>query len=162
MLAEFARALGGSGFSTWLRLSPYGIQTLQTIHILALAALIASAFMLDLRLLGITRSDDTAAHLRRRFLPAHWIGFAVLLLTGALLIAVEPVDLLFNTTLRIKLALIVIALLLTVLIQRGLWQETLLRHLPRGHRTLLAIGGALSLTLWTAIAACGRFIAYVG
>lgn len=161
MLVEFARWLNGTEFSVWLRFSDYGIQALQTVHILALAAVLGAAFLLDARLLGVVKSADTAAHLARRFLPAHWIGLAVLLVSGALLIAAEP-DLLFNRTLRIKLVGIVAALALTVAIGRALRIDAMLPGLSTPRRVLLAVCGGISLLLWVFIAAAGRFIAYAG
>ena len=161
MLVEFARWLHGTEFSVWLRFSPYGVQGLQTVHILALAAMLGGAFLLDARLLGLVRSADSAAHLARRFLPAQWIGFAVLLLSGALLIVAEP-DLLFNRTLRVKFVLLVAIVTVTAGITAALRRETKLRDMPAGRRVLLGVLGALSLLLLVAIAAAGRLIAYAG
>lgn len=161
MLLDFARWLGGTEFSVWLRLGGYGVQGLQTVHILALAAVLGGAFLLDARLVGAVKSADTAAHLARRFLPAQWIGFAVLLVSGLLLITVEP-DLLFNRTLRLKLMLIVVVAAVTVAIAAALRQETLLREMTRGRRMLLGGLGGLSLLLLVAIGFAGRFVAYAG
>lgn len=162
MILEFARWLDGTEFSVWLRFARFGIQSLQTIHILALAALLGAAMLLDLRLLGVVKSGDTAAHLARRFLPLHWIGLAVLLPSGLLLIAAEPGQLIFNTVLRAKLALVVAAALLTLWTGRALRADMRLADLPRGRRSLLAALGGASLLLWLAIGTMGRFIAYIG
>lgn len=160
MLFDFARALNDSDFSRWIRLTPFVVQGLQTIHILALAAVLGSAFLLDLRLLGWVRSDDTAAHLARRFMPGHWTGFIVLLLSGVLLIAGEPIELIFSDTLRIKLALAAIVIALTCVAARLLRVDARVHELPRGRRTLLAVIGGVSLVLFVLISFAGRFVAY--
>ncbi len=162
MLRHFAIWLGDTGFSEWIRFTPGAIQWLQTIHILGLAALIGAAFLLDMRLVGAVRTPDTAAHLRRRFLPSHWAGFAVLLVSGLLLIAGEPGELLFNTTFRWKIAGIVAALVLTLGVRAALSEDAPLSALSKNRRAVLAALGAGSLALWVAIGLAGRFIAYIG
>lgn len=161
MMTEFARWLMETGLSRWIRFTPGVIQGLQTVHILALAAVISASFLLNIRLLGIARSDDEGPHLARRYLPTVWIGVAVLALTGVMLVIGEP-GLMFNATLQVKLALIVVALLLTWALGRGLKPALRLAETPPGRRRALAAGGAASILLWVLIALAGRFIAYIG
>ena len=65
------------------------IPVMQTIHILSVAMVFSSVVMIELRVLGLTRSqtiEDTA----RRFVPWIFGGVGVLALTGTVLIIGEP------------------------------------------------------------------------
>ncbi len=161
MLIEIARWLDGAAFSQWLRHMPGAVQILKTVHILAMAALLGSALLLNLRLMGVRRGGDTPAHLARRFLPVHWIGLAVMAASGVMLVAAEPGELMFSQTFGVKLMLIAVALALMLALGALLRTGTPLSTLPRGRRALLFVLGLVSLLLWIAIAVAGRFIAYL-
>ena len=66
------------------------IPTLQTIHILAIAALFSSAILFDLRLWGVVERDLPLKDMARRFFPVIWFALPVLLTSGAFLIVGEP------------------------------------------------------------------------
>jgi hypothetical protein len=155
-------------FCTWLQNTPFSkaiaatawlIPVLQTIHILAIASVISSAFLLHLRLAGLTRGEEGAEAMARRFLPFIWGALPVLLLTGAALIAAEPARSLENPSFALKMLLLLGAVGLTLLYQRGLatpggWRVSA----PR--RAAAKLVAFLSLALWSGIVLAGRWIAY--
>jgi hypothetical protein len=65
------------------------IPLLQTIHILAIAMVLSSVFMIDLRILRVTKSQSMAAT-AHRFVPWIWAGIALLAASGMILIVGEP------------------------------------------------------------------------
>ncbi|MGB8841225.1 MAG: DUF6644 family protein [Aliidongia sp.] len=155
-------------FCTWLQNTPFSqtiaatawlIPLLQTIHILAIASVISSAFLLHLRLAGLTRGEEGAEAMAHRFLPFIWGALPVLLVTGAVLIAAEPARSLENPSFALKMLLLLGAIGVTVFYQRGLarpgyWRVTAPR---RAAARLIAF---MSLALWTGIVVAGRWIAY--
>ena len=164
MLQEVAR------FCDWLSVTPISmrlqsvewiIPAVQSLHILAIAIVMSSVIMVDLRLMGLMGHTQSISGMARRFIPWVWWALVVLLLTGAVLITAEPRRDLLNPVFQAKMALLVVAIAVTVL-----FQETVRRNMefwdlsPR--RRLGAWATALiSLLLWTAIVGCGRWIAYV-
>ncbi len=164
MLQEVAR------FCDWLSVTPISmrlqsvewiIPAVQSVHILSIAIVMSSVIMVDLRLMGLMGHTQSISGMARRFIPWVWWALAALLLTGAVLITAEPRRDLLNPVFQAKMALLVVAIAVTVL-----FQETVRRNMefwdlsPR--RRLGAWATALiSLLVWTAIVGCGRWIAYV-
>lgn len=130
---------------------------LQTLHILAIATVMAAVLVIDLRLLGVAGRDDGFPLYMRRYTPWIWRALIVLLVTGSLLVIGEPARSLKNWVFLTKMALVTGAVLLTALAQRPLRQAV-----ERGSAPALAKPFALaSLLLWTLIVLAGRWIAYV-
>jgi hypothetical protein len=147
--------------STWLLGNIPGLPPiLQTIHLLGIAAIMASVLMMNLRILGLAvpsqRIDEMAIRLRI------WAvgGVAAIALSGIWFVLARPNRYFFNPVFQIKFALLPLALLSSYLIfQRTLRFPGYWEHSPR--RLLLAKFLALiSLLLWLTVAMAGRWIAY--
>ena len=153
-----------TGFAEWLGRTPltevvaghfWIVPALQTIHILAVAAVLISVLLINLRVAGLVEGGQPVAVILDRYLRPTAIAVAVLAVTGFLLIAGEPTRAIFRTIFWTKMAFIVAALVLT-------WS----------HRPAFAIQGAratparrgiavVALLLWLAVIVAGRWIAYV-
>ena len=133
------------------------IPGVQTIHILAISVVMASAVMIDLRLLGAFSRTQSVHDVSQRFVPWIWVAVGVLALSGGLLIIGEPGRELLNQVFWLKMTLLVCALSVTGVFQYvadhalGFWERR------RGAASALAIA---SLLLWVGILAAGRWIAY--
>jgi hypothetical protein len=158
-----------SAVSSWLERTPFSqrlqtvewvIPAVQTIHILAIAAVMGSMLLFNLRLLGLNGTDVPLARVSSRFIPVIWAAVLVLFASGAVMIAAEPERSLLNPVFQLKMALLLTAMGLTVATVRplrrspGYWGDTVAR--ARVAR-LCAIS---SLGLWVAILFAGRWIAY--
>src|SRR5258707_10457064 len=104
------------------------IPTVQSIHILAISAVAASALMINLRLLGLYAADQPLREILARFLPFIWWPLIVLLLTGIVMIVGEPPRSLKNPVFQLKMPLLVAALVAT-----SLCRLILRRHPASGH-----------------------------
>ena len=98
------------------------------------------------------------AHL---LLPWAWAGFAVQVITGAMLFSSEAVHMQRNPAFRLKMFLILMAGVhafvfhLTVYRNVAAWDESAAP--PVGAK----LAGAISILLWVGIVAAGRFIGFV-
>ena len=151
--------IAATAASNFIKDATWVIPTVQSIHILAIAALLASMAMLDLRLAGVIGREQSTRQLARRFLPVLWCALPVLLCTGIVMIAGEPARELLNRFFWIKMSTLMVALLLTIPMQR-LVTEGRLGDLPKGRRNTLRAIALFSLLLWMVIVFCGRWIAY--
>lgn len=140
----------------WLWLYPI----IETIHILGLAIVFGSVAMFDLRLLGFSRHllvTDMARHL----LPWSFLSFAVVVLSGFFLFAVDATEIAANPAFRLKLLL-----LCATGINAAFFHGVALKSVKfwnRGVRTPAVVRAiaVISLVLWTGVIICGRLIAYV-
>ena len=160
MLTALVGWLAHTGASDVIRKISWIIPTVQTIHILSISIVIASACLLDLRLLQLLRHPVSIAGMARRFIPWIWGALCVLLLTGSILIVGEPGRELLNAMFWIKMSLIVVAVGVTASLQFTLRRNHGFWELSRGRRGLARATAVLSLVLWLSVIVAGRWIAY--
>ncbi|MFZ1990976.1 MAG: DUF6644 family protein [Alphaproteobacteria bacterium] len=132
------------------------IPTVQTIHILAIAAVVGSMVLLDLRVLGIAARAQSLSSVSERLLPWVWRALIVLLLTGIVMVTGEPGRSLVNSIFQIKMALVIVAAVLTFFLQRSLRARGAAEAAPADAKAI----AALSLVTWVLIVFAGRWIAY--
>jgi hypothetical protein len=141
-----------------IQVTKWVVPTVQTVHILAIAAVASSALMIDLRLIGVFWADRPMKNVSTRFLPFVWWPLLILFVTGALMIIAEPARSLKNPAFQLKMTLLVAALIVTGLIQYFQRRDAGLRG--RGSHAVAVAVAIVSLALWSAIIFAGRWIAY--
>jgi len=163
-LEAFAKSIAGSAAhdtAVYLLSNVPGLPPIvQTFHILAIAVIMGSVVMVDLRMLGVALRSQHPAELLRRWLPWLWWSLPVLALSGLMFVVARPGRYFANPVFGVKFALLLPALLLTLALQlmsrriAGLWDA------PSRLRRLAQAGAALSLLLWIGVVLAGRWIAY--
>jgi hypothetical protein len=155
---------------TWLAATPAShtiksvawiIPAVQTVHILAVAAVITAALVTNLRLLGIGARELAMAAVTSRFLPYLWWSLPVLFATGLTLIVGEPARVLKSPVFLMKMGLLLAAAGATLGCQMPLRGDAEFWHLNGRRRRAVRLLAAASLSLWIAIIFAGRWIAYV-
>jgi hypothetical protein len=152
-LVAFCEALSATTVSQFLQGVTWLVPAVQTVHILAIAVVFASAGLLDLRLLDLAARSQSAGGMARRLLPAVWCGLAVLLGSGAVLILVEPMRALPNPAFQLKMLLLLLAVVLTGVLKASLRDDY--------NRPSVRLTAAVSLLLWIVVIVAGRWIAYI-
>jgi uncharacterized membrane protein len=160
MLHQFATALANTSLSKLIEDISWIVPLVQTIHILALAIILSSAAMLNLRLMGLAGRRVTIAGMSERFLPWVWAALAVLAVTGIILIVGEPERSLPNFSFQLKMALLAAVIVITIVFQRTIKRNADYWDLSPARRRSARVTAVLSLAMWMAIAVCGRLIAY--
>jgi hypothetical protein len=138
------------------------IPAVQTVHILAIAAVVSAAVALTLRALEWTRRDVPQAGVAAGFAPVLWWALPILLATGAILIVAEPARALENPVFFLKMGLVVAASLATLTYQLPLRRNAEFWQLTRRRTQAGRAVAVMSLLLWSGVIISGRFIAYVG
>jgi hypothetical protein len=160
MFRPFADWLEETPLSKALQTHDWIIPTSQSIHILAVSIVFASACMLNWRLLGARRSGRSTLQLSGSLLPRMWYGLAVLLLTGLVQTIAEPVRQFVTVVFWAKMVMLIIVVAITAQYMKTVrssaaeWDDDSSR--PPGGRTF----AVASILLWLAIITCGRFIGY--
>jgi hypothetical protein len=160
-LDPFCHWLGATPLSQTLQSVDWIIPAVQTIHILAVAAVITAALMIDLRLLGVRGTDQPVASVTLRFMPLIWWPLPLLLLTGAVLIIAEPARALENPVFLLKMSLLLAAACVTLALQIPLRSDPAFWEASIGRKRTAQLIAVVSLPLWVAIICAGRWIAYV-
>jgi hypothetical protein len=159
-LSEFSKWLAATEVSHVIQTTTWIIPTLQTIHILSVAAVFSAAILVDLRIWRLIERDEPLPEMARRFLPTIWPVLVILLVTGSLLIIGEPRRSLLNSTFYLKMALLVVAILLTIGLQRSISSSPNSWDRDRWRRIVGRFAATVSILVWCGILFAGRWIAY--
>jgi hypothetical protein len=160
VLEQFLQALQDTSVATTIRENESLFPWIECAHVLALTLVIGSIAVVDLRLLGLASRDRGVVQTTASVLPITWTAFAFAVLTGGLMFASNATVYAHNIFFQLKILLIGVAGLnmatYHLLLNRCAvsWQTT--EQTPLRARFV----GAVSLCLWVAIAAFGRWIGF--
>jgi len=160
-LKHFAEWLSTTFLSIFIQEhNSWAIPTIQSIHILGIAVVMGSVFMIDLRVLGWAWMDQTLRQTTRRFGPWLTGALCVLLPTGLLMVIGEPVRELVSFSFWLKMFLVAVGTLIAAIFQitlrkhEQLWEQTLV------HRVSIKCLAVVTFLVWVGIIILGRLIAY--
>lgn len=152
---DWALALEQSAPARLLRGAVSLYPAVDTVHVVGLALLFGAIVPLDLRLIGCWRSVPLAT-MARTALPVAVTGLLLTLASGTLLFIVRARDYAAEPLFVTKMVLLAFAVGNALWLHRGApWRAGDGTHRP-GWR----VAGALSLSLWLAVIAAGRWIGY--
>ena len=132
----------------------------ETLHILALTTLFASAAILHLKILGVLGHDRPLGPLARRLLPLTWSALVVLVLTGGLLVLNRPGRYFRSDMFIFKMGFVLLAVAWTLALTIGFARHEPFWDADAGKRRMAKAGAVLALALWSGAIVCGRWIAY--
>jgi hypothetical protein len=135
-----------------LKSNLYAYPLLEVVHLVGLATLFGTIFMVDLRILGRMRRLDLQA-LTQSLLPWTVAGFALALVTGLTMFVMRISDLIANPMFIAKMCLLFAAgTNAAILHARGPINE---------NSGISRTQALLSILIWIAVIVCGRWIAYI-
>ena len=149
----------GQAMRQWLWLYP----SVEIVHIAGIALLFGSIAVLDLRLLGVSRSIPIRT-LARHVLPWSAGSFLLIIPSGLLMFTAHATEFIDSEVFVIKMLLIMAggvnaALFHTITFRTAdVWDSEEMRKLPPPPSARAA--GAISLLIWISVIACGRLLAY--
>ncbi len=123
--------------------APWVIPTLLVIHLIAIAFIVGSALVSNLRLAGVLADNVEVGTVLRRYRPWLWGALTAALLSGLIMAIARPDRLLGNPVFGAKLVLLLAAMVMTLMASR----------LPKPLAWM-------SLGLWIAVIVCGRWVAH--
>jgi len=149
----------GRAMREWLWLYP-GIET---VHIVGIGLLFGSIAVLDIRLLGFSRSIP-AKRLAAHVLPWTAASFLLIIPSGLMMFTAHASEFIDSPVFVLKMCLIMAAGVnaavfhAVVFRTADVWDSDEMRKLPPPPSARLS--AALSLLIWIAVIACGRLLAY--
>jgi hypothetical protein len=159
-LLRFFEWLGNTSWSIAFHESRYVFLLVLMIHVLTLSVFVGTALMIDLRLLGRTMTDVPVSQVMTRLMPWTEAGFAVMVVTGALLFYAAPVARYENIFFRVKMTALALAVINMWLFRRSEYRRVAEWDRDPVPPRRVRIAGALSLLLLALIITAGRMMAY--
>jgi hypothetical protein len=139
--------------STWM------FPTIETVHVIAVASVIGTIAVVDLRLIGVASNKRPASALIHEFLPWTWAAFALAVVSGGLLFTSRAADYMAIQPFVAKFAIMALAAVNMLVFH--LTTEKRIAAWDQGRPAIGArIAGGLSLLLWSAIVVCGRQVGF--
>ena len=120
MFRPFADWLSTTPLSDALQTHGWVVPTSQSIHILAISVVFASACMINARLLGFGMRGRSVSQLTTTLVPWMWRALAVLLCTGLIQTIAEPVRQFVTPVFWAKMIMIVVVATMTAVYVRAL------------------------------------------
>jgi hypothetical protein len=158
--SSIAKQIADTQLSEMLKAHAWIVPTSQSIHIVALSLVFVCALLISLRLLGFDRSERKTSVVIPNQSKLMYAGLVVLLATGTLQTIAEPAREFTSPAFWIKMALIVIAVLLTGLLSRSVRRTPAYWDIFENRPAWSRIYALAFVATWTAIIFCGRFIGY--
>jgi uncharacterized protein DUF6644 len=160
--SSFCEAIEASSLArTVAGLNSNWVAGVQSLHLIAMAALVASITLFDLRLLGLSLARVSVSRLADRLLPVTWSAFVVMVLTGGFMFVAKAQVYCVNWVFTTKLVLILLAG-----INMAVFHFTIYRNVAswdKSSATPLSakIVGSISVLLWASVVFAGRWIGFV-
>lgn len=147
-----------SGLSTWIRDSPsiFAFWFIISLHAIGMGLLVGASAIIDLRILGVAK--DLPLSPLKGLYRIIWIGFAIQVVSGTLLLIAYPTKALTNPDFYLKLMLVALAVVVMQKLKTKVFEDTSLSD-----STMMMKGRALamwSLLLWFGVVTSGRMLAY--
>jgi hypothetical protein len=133
---------------------------IESIHVVAICLVVGSILFVDLRLLGLASVHRSVSRVTSGILALTWSAFAVALTSGGLLFISNATKYLANPYFVAKLLLIAAAGL-NMMVFHGISAKDMPEWENKARLPLRArLAGGLSILLWIAVVACGRWIGF--
>jgi hypothetical protein len=161
VIEEFCDWLSATAVSVAFQSANWFVPLVQTVHIIAIAILLTTVYVISFRLVGLTHGTRPLAMITARSMPWIWSALSVLLLTGILLTITEPARELLNWVFRIKMLMVLALAGILLLVQVSMRKKPAYWTESSGGRLAARGVGIVCLVIGAAIVTAGRWIAYV-
>ena len=132
----------------------------ETIHVIAIALVVGSITVLDLRLLGISWNRRPITEIAGEVLPWTWISFSVAAVAGVVMFVSAAGKYIVDLPFQLKFVLMFLAAVNMAVFHRftypGVAQWDRNVSPPRAAK----IAAALSLVFWIGVVTCGRLVSF--
>jgi hypothetical protein len=154
--------LESTSLAVWLGESPsvWALPTVLTLHTAGMAVLVGASWVLDLRLLGISRNVPLSAF--RWIFPVIAIGLTVNIVTGVLLFVKNASALGTAVPFLVKMFLVAASVATLVPIRAHVLRgDEMTADLSRATAGRMRLWAVASILCWSAAVTAGRLLAYL-
>lgn len=160
LITQFLQWLQALPLSVFIHKTAWAFTAVEVVHVFAIAFMIGTIMIVDLRLLGFGSRKHAFTDYTRLLLPFTWVAFAIAVIAGALLFISRPLEYFGNAVFWTKMGLIALAGVNMAVFEfvtvRGVKDWDLSPTPPIAAR----LAGAISITCWLLVLFCGRLIGF--
>jgi uncharacterized membrane protein len=152
--------LQASSWAVFIHKRAWAFTTVEVVHVFAIAMVIGTIMIVDLRLLGFASRKRPVAELSRQVLPFTWAAFVLAVIAGSLLFISRATEYFENAMFWIKMALIVIAGINMVIFEFITVRDVKEWNLSPTPPLAARLAGGISITCWVLVLVFGRLIGF--
>lgn len=141
--------------ATWLKETTWVFAIVETIHIMVLAVLLGTIFLLDMRLLGFAMKRRSVSKLARDFAPWTVVSVILMVITGLMLFMSEAVKLSASAPFFFKMVFLLMAVTTQLAVHHRVSADAF--ESSAGVKVI----ACFSLLFWFGVAVAGRAIAFL-
>ena len=159
-LQQFLEWLEATPVGVLIKESPWGFPITVALHIMGIMLSVGTLVWFDLRLLGVSMTGYRASMIYKRLTPWMFTGFALMFVTGLMLVTAYATAAYGNLYFRIKVSAMVLAAINALVYHRyterriAQWDES--SAPPTGAR----VAGLVSICVWATVIIAGRMMSY--
>jgi len=132
----------------------------EIVHIIGFVTLVGSIIVLDMRLLGLSKTLPVRA-LARHVLPWSFGALLLIVPSGLLMFIAHAGDFVANTAFIVKMSLLFCAAINAAVFHAGVFRGAASWDSGLAVPVRAKLHALLSLLIWIGVLACGRLLAYV-
>ena len=160
-LEAFAAWLEATSVAQFMQASDWAFPAVEIVHVMAIVLVYGVIAVVDLKLVGLAGKSRRYADLAADSLHWVWGAFVIAVLTGGLMFASQPNEYLANSYFLAKMVFIAFAGVNMLVME---FYTSRNRHEwgiePKAIPVAARLAGTLSLTFWTVVVVCGRWIGF--
>ena len=153
-------SIAASPLSIFINTTNGAFAVVEAFHIVAIALVFGTIFIVDLRLIGYPAAHRPFTEIAAETLKWTWVGFALAVVTGALLFITNPVFYYENFEFRMKMLLLLLAGVNMAVFEfytvRSVANWNVDAPVPLAGR----VAGTLSMLFWLGVIVFGRLIGF--
>jgi hypothetical protein len=152
VLMQIGEALQNNSLIITLNSTSWMAAGLEIVHYFSMFVLVGSIAIVDLRVIGLAGQQQSATKLAQRLFPWMWTALALNFLSGFLMFGGIAASYLPDSTFRLKMWVILAAVVFGVIVQWRVPAWDKLPSMPMGARLLAGV----SLLLWVGAILAGN------
>jgi hypothetical protein len=158
-ITQFLQWLQALPLSVFIHKTAWAFTTVEVVHVFAIAFMIGTIIIVDLRLLGVG-SKKRAFTEFSRLLPLTWVAFAIAVIAGSLLFISRPMEYFGNAAFWTKMGLIALAGINMAVFEFITVRDVKDWNLSPTPPMAARLAGGISITCWLLVLFCGRLIGF--
>jgi hypothetical protein len=158
-IVAIAKWLEGLALARFVSHAPYVFPTIETIHVIAIAMVVGSIAIVDLRLLGLSWTSRPVTEVAEEVLPWTWACFLIAALAGALMFISAASKYATDLPFQLKMLLLVFAGVNMLIFHFVPYRDVEVWNQGRTP-PMAKLAAGLSLAFWIAIVTCGRLVSF--
>jgi len=159
-LTQLMEWLQATSWAVFIHQTKWAFTTIEVIHLIAIAAVLGSIAVVDLRLLGLASARRPFTELAREILPYTWAAFVLAAITGSLLFISQATQYFVTPTFWGKMTIMAVAGINMAIFEfitvRGVKEWDVKPNLPLSAR----LAGGISLACWALVFVFGRWTGF--